>query len=935
MMKSWHRAGGSARVHLAARVCLCVMSGFLVSCPPPFNNAAVLHLKDAIGPVITLTSPAEGSSYGSTVIVSGIVRDAASATGASGKVKRLSYEIVPATLPGGTVPVDDDGGFTFRFDTGDFSGPMVIRLTAEDWNGNTSVVELNLVDKGAIPSFRANAGNHQVGLEWDPVPLTGGYTLYYTTDGTLPSPTYGNRLDGVETPFVLDGLANGTMHVFLLQAHAREGRDNWSDYCRAVPLSERTLAPNVTGRFRKILVEWGTIAATDEFEVLRSECPDGSFASVSGGIRGNRFEDSLVQQGVSYWYKVRPNLPDSIESMAVAGTPGEWPTSAERRIGHYPTAGPALGLALRGGYGFVACSNAGLAILDLSNPSSPSLVRSVEVPGPACNVFLDETRALVAGGDSGLHIYDITGPTTLEYRGSFAGDTPPTVSSVATRGDIAYTAGGNFDVIDISDPGSPVLLHSLAHGDQWFPYYSTDVITSGEYAFVIHEGLEVHDISDPANPVFDVAKVAGVGKSIYTGAPQRLSMLGNYVYAPAGEEGVKIFDASIPSATMLVATLDTRGFATGTAVSGNRAFVADGPWGGMLGIDVSVPWDPSPISCIDTPGDAFAIAVSGDVAYVADGGAGLQVIDTRVPRPEVVSSFAVPSTVNDIALVGSRAYVTYGANDGLPKGLLIVDLSIPSLPSVIGSVDMTKPALGVAVSGSLAFVGNMTDGLRVVDVSDPGNAAVIGTYSYATTTGAVPVSILGDRVSVGFSLLGMVILDVSKPEQPSFISSANDGRIGMTLYGIEMAGTHVYTVGDNFLGLAIFDISDPSAPKMAAEVDLPAFPCAVAVSDRYAFVADDTQGLQIVDISNPSAPFVAGAYIPAGDPDCRDIEVSGSYAFVADDTLGLLILDTADPSAPLLAARVPASATAAAVSGRLAVVSDGMSCLVVDLMTEE
>jgi hypothetical protein len=121
----------------------------------------------------------------------------------------------------------------------------------------------------------------------------------------------------------------------------------------------------------------------------------------------------------------------------------------------------------------------------------------------------------------------------------------------------------------------------------------------------------------------------------------------------------------------------------------------------------------------------------------------------------------------------------------------------------------------------------------------------------------------------------------------------------------------------------------------SAEVDLPAFPCAVAVSDRYAFVADDTQGLQIVDISNPSAPFVAGAYIPAGDPDCRDIEVSGSYAFVADDTLGLLILDTADPSAPLLAARVPASATAAAVSGRLAVVSDGMSCLVVDLMTEE
>ncbi len=65
----------------------------MLSCPNPLDIGMLLHVKDAIGPVITISSPAEGSYCAQTVIVSGTVSDSATATGDAGEVKALSYEV--------------------------------------------------------------------------------------------------------------------------------------------------------------------------------------------------------------------------------------------------------------------------------------------------------------------------------------------------------------------------------------------------------------------------------------------------------------------------------------------------------------------------------------------------------------------------------------------------------------------------------------------------------------------------------------------------------------------------------------------------------------------------------------------------------------------------------------------------------------------------
>ena len=56
----------------------------------------------------------------------------------------------------------------------------------------------------------------------------------------------------------------------------------------------------------------------------------------------------------------------------------------------------------------------------------------------------------------------------------------------------------------------------------------------------------------------------------------------------------------------------------------------------------------------------------------------------------------------------------------------MIDVSTPSAPVEVGFVDTPDLALGVAVSGSYAYVADGCDGLRVIDVSTPSSPVEVG-----------------------------------------------------------------------------------------------------------------------------------------------------------------------------------------------------------------
>ena len=84
---------------------------------------------------------------------------------------------------------------------------------------------------------------------------------------------------------------------------------------------------------------------------------------------------------------------------------------------------------------------------------------------------------------------------------------------------------------------------------------------------------------------------------------------------------------------------------------------------------------------------------------------------------------------------GSYAYV---AAAGTSDSLVVVDVSTPSNPSLVGSTAVSSGTGYVVLSGSYAYVpASGSDSLVVVDVSTPSSPFVVGSVSNATAMNGV------------------------------------------------------------------------------------------------------------------------------------------------------------------------------------------------------
>ncbi len=119
-------------------------------------------------------------------------------------------------------------------------------------------------------------------------------------------------------------------------------------------------------------------------------------------------------------------------------------------------------------------------------------------------------------------------------------------------------------------------------------------------------------------------------------------------------------------------------------------------------------------------GPASVVAVSGTTAYVGSGPA-LLVVDVSVPAsPQLLGEVTLPEVVSGLAVVGNLALVVDYAN------LRVIDVSVPSAPVEVGIVDTLPAANGVAVAGSYAYVTAGNSGLRVISIANPSAPVEVG-----------------------------------------------------------------------------------------------------------------------------------------------------------------------------------------------------------------
>lgn len=298
----------------------------------------------------------------------------------------------------------------------------------------------------------------------------------------------------------------------------------------------------------------------------------------------------------------------------------------------------------------------GALVIDAANPSALGF-RHLFAGREAWEVHVAGGLACVADDERGLHVFDVTTPSSPLYCGTW--NSPGNAYGLDRRGNHVYVADGTqgFAIVDVSTPTTPVLVNRI----------------------------------DTFGTAYEVA------------------VSGDFAYVADGSYGLQTIDISNTSSLLLRGRYDTPGNAVGVWTSGNRVYVADGT-SGLHVFDLADPAAPSLLGSYNTPHAAYAVVTSGTLAYVADGNTGLLILDVGNPSaPTFVGRYNTPELALDVWLSGPLAYVSdrYG-------GLHIIDVTNPDTPAFRGSFPAVSYQRAVCVSDDLAYAADRSAGLWVL-----------------------------------------------------------------------------------------------------------------------------------------------------------------------------------------------------------------------------
>lgn len=243
--------------------------------------------------------------------------------------------------------------------------------------------------------------------------------------------------------------------------------------------------------------------------------------------------------------------------------------------GFFPTGSGALRLRVDGDYVYLAESSAGLWIIDVSRPEDPQSAGHFAVESGVIDVEVQEGF-------------------------SYVPESPATVNDT-----------GRVWILDVSDPAHPVQVSQIQGILPWSNTpLSIDVSNGYLYLTVpADSGLLIADVSNPESPVISSFYKTG-------GRPYDVFVSGRYAYLANGIDGLRIIDASEPTAPEEIGFWANNLVAVDVVVKDSLAIVAASQY--LFSLDVSDPANPVELDSIlpRQGGGDWKLSVSNDYVYV-------------------------------------------------------------------------------------------------------------------------------------------------------------------------------------------------------------------------------------------------------------------------------------------------------------------------------
>jgi hypothetical protein len=519
-------------------------------------------------------------------------------------------------------------------------------------------------------------------------------------------------------------------------------------------------------------------------------------------------------------------------------------TDYVRWVGALDVPGHAREVTIEGEYAYVAGGY--LTIVDLSDPSSPSIAGSIGVD--AEDVAVADSYAYVAAWD-GFSIVDVSNPDSLSivaHMDDHDLDPQGFISGVTVDGTYCYLTSWywGLHIIDVSDPAYPQLV-----GSSYLLGGSRDVVVSGAYAYVASEtfGLYILDVSDPDSPHV-------VGELNTSGSAQDVAVSDAYAYIADGDGGLLVIDVSDPTAPWITGSVQMRG-ASHIAIDGPYAFVSSyHNERSEFIIDVSEPWAPVVLGRVGGPGMSGAVALRDGHAYVAQ--IDLHIVDlTPLRFPGTIGHLETSGDVLQVEVSETYAYVI--KED--PSSLLVIDITNPASPWMVGSLEVTGDTWrGMQVIANRAYVVGYY-AFWVIDISDPASLKIAGSVDLPNWGRAIAV--VGELAYIANGEAGLQVIDISDPTSPWIVGSVDTPG---QAHDVDVNGMYAYVADSDWIeehdDLQLIDIADPVSPTIVGSLDTPEYVGALAVG-HYAYLSQSSgPPLLLVDVSDPTSPWIVNSF---------------------------------------------------------------------------
>ncbi|MCD4684171.1 MAG: hypothetical protein K8R86_12875, partial [Bacteroidales bacterium] len=385
-------------------------------------------------------------------------------------------------------------------------------------------------------------------------------------------------------------------------------------------------------------------------------------------------------------------------------------------------------------------------IMDISAPATPLIVSRYVSLYPVFQIEINNNIAFIGSGNFHIQALDISDPYNPVELG-FATH-PNNLREFSISGNYLYSINyWQFRIWNFSDPQNPVLESYLPCPNNMM-FYGISISNDFAYMAVGLSGMAIYNVENPSNPI-QVSTVDFEGYSVHVCSE------GNYVYCANEEWGIRVIDVTDPNTPNIIGLItglyathvyDKDGLLHATSGASIRAyylidvadpynpFIYDMEYLGSEGsaihnyeyytyisfndgfsiFNISNPYNINLINFLNTPDMSMDIVVKEEIAYVLEYYDGLWILDVSQPdKPKEISSFSSEGYSSQLYLYNDCIYIANSI------GLYIINVEDPDMPYLECYYQTEKHVLDVYVNDSIAYLANSSDGLIMLDVSNP------------------------------------------------------------------------------------------------------------------------------------------------------------------------------------------------------------------------